>query len=248
VESAVNSLPWMISMQDKDEAWYCGGSIISADWILTAAHCVYYGGVTDNPKIVYINIGDHDVTDSSDTNNEIIQASKIVVHSGYDESTTSNDIALIKLKTSINFSKFKGTVRPVCLPEGPMKYYGEQVKVAGWGLLEDGGKAATKLREVDLTLIWMDQCRNDFKYSANMITHKMICTFAEGKDACQGDSGGPLIHFNEERNAYEQIGVVSWGIGCASPKYPGVFVKLSHFLHWILKQTVRTTTFCDGTA
>jgi len=120
------------------------------------------------------------------------------------------------------------------------------VTVAGWGLLSDGGKTPDSLREVDLEVIWMKECREDFKYNKQDISSRMLCTFRDkNRDACQGDSGGPLTRFNDTRNRYEQVGVVSWGIGCASPKYPGVFVKLSHYLVWILERT-KDSTFCSG--
>ena len=85
---------------------------------------------------------------------------------------------MLELEDRINFSKYKGTVTPICLPEAPMKYYDKQVTVAGWGLLEEDGKQAKKLMEVDLTVIWMKQCRKDFKYTKKDITSNMLCTYA----------------------------------------------------------------------
>ena len=99
--------------------------------------------------------------------------------SRYDPETTNNDIALLKLEKKIDFSKYDGTVAPVCLPDAPRKYYDKDVTVSGWGLLEDGGKAANKLMEVDLKVIWMNECRKEFKYDPSWITSRMLCTFAK---------------------------------------------------------------------
>lgn len=247
-EAEVHKFPWIISMMDGSDYYYCGGSIISDQWILTAAHCV--DGEPNNPaEDMYVRVGDHDMTDDSDTPlAATFQVDYWLMHKNYDPDSTNNDIALLKLKKKIDFSSFKGTVAPVCLPTAPRKYYGETVTVSGWGLLSDGGKTPSKLQEVDLKVIWMKECREDFKYRKDMITSRMMCTYrlgSENQDACQGDSGGPLVRFSEERGRYEQVGVVSWGIGCASPEYPGIFVKLSHYLQWMMKKAGKST-FCSG--
>merc|ERR1711971_59149 len=243
-EAKAHSYPWIIAMMTGRGEYYCGGSIISNQWILTAAHCV--SGEPNNPaKDMYVRLGDHDMTDKGDAPNaDTFQVDYYIHHSNYNEETTNNDIALLKLKKKIDFKKYSGTVAPVCLPDLPRKYYGETVTVSGWGLLSDGGKAAKKLQEVDLEIIWMKECREDFHYKKSWISSKMMCTFKQNSDACQGDSGGPLVRVNPTSGRYEQVGVVSWGIGCASPKYPGVFVKLSHYLSWILKKTSKST-FCS---
>ncbi|XP_023336165.1 serine proteinase stubble isoform X2 [Eurytemora carolleeae] len=186
VEAAPHSLPWQISMQDNTGFWYCGGSVLCDEWILTAAHCVHSNGVTDDPSTVFISIGDHDVSDPNDSKSEIMPVSKIIPHEKYDEDTTNNDIALIRLKKKIDFKKFKGTVRPICLPESPKRYYGETVKVSGWGLLYDGGDGGSKvLREVDVSVIPMKSCRENFKYKREWITNKMLCANAPNQDSCQ---------------------------------------------------------------
>ena len=76
----------------------------------------------------------------------------------------------------------------------------------------------------------MQSCRNDYGYDPSWITSRMMCTFRKDQDACQGDSGGPLIWKNKKRDRYELVGVVSWGLGCAERKYPGVFAKLAYYL------------------
>jgi len=244
IETDENALPWMVSLQDKAGSWYCGGSIITSSWIITAAHCVIAKSIVDNPKDIFIKVGDHDLKEQHETNSKTFLVSEVHPHEDYHDESINNDIALLKLKNSIKFQIFQGTVGPICLPKTPMKYYGEKVKVAGWGLTETG-QASTVLKQVEVTLLWMKRCRNDFKYDNTWITNKMMCGMGKGVDSCQGDSGGPIIFFNITRQRYEQVGVVSWGIGCGKAQYPGVYTKLSHFLVWILK-LVRKSSFCSG--
>ena len=77
--------------------------------------------------------------------------------------------------------------------------------MAGWGLLEDGGARSKVLMELELEVIWMKQCRNNYRYRKQDISPRMLCTFKKKADACQGDSGGPLIYYNEDKNRYEQV-------------------------------------------
>ena len=100
----------------------------------------------------------------------------------YNPQTTNNDIALLKLEKKIKFADFHGTAVPVCLPDAPRKYYGDQVTVSGWGLLEDNGKQAKKLMEVDLEVVWMKQCRKEFKYKPQWITSRMMCTYGKVRE------------------------------------------------------------------
>ena len=61
----------------------------------------------------------------------------------------------------------------------------------------------------------------------------MLCARAQGRDACQGDSGGPLVLQAGQGGPFSQIGLVSWGQGCAHPRYPGVYTRISSHLAFI---------------
>ena len=113
-------------------------------WIVTAAHCVYGYENEDT----WVRVGDHDNSDPGDTDYHEIQTlkvKKIVVHRQYDDVTTANDIALLKLERRIDFSSYGGTVAPICLPKTADTYYGEKVTVAGWGLLQENGDVPNKV-------------------------------------------------------------------------------------------------------
>ena len=101
-----------------------GGDI--SRWVVTAAHCVY-GYEEDD---AWVRVGDHDNSDPGDTDYDKIQTikvKKVVVHRMYDHETTVNDIALLRLEKRLDFSKYGGTVSPICLPTEATTYYGEEV-------------------------------------------------------------------------------------------------------------------------
>merc|ERR1711981_1467107 len=102
---------------------------------------------------------------------------------------------------------------------------------SGWGTLSSGGSATNNLQYVRVPAITNSQCNAAYGGS---ITDTMLCAGypnVGGKDACQGDSGGPFV-CNDNGNAVI-AGVVSWGIGCAHPNYPGVYARVTSVLSWI---------------
>ena len=159
----------------------------------------------------------------------------------------------MKLVFPVDFKKYLG-IRPVCLPmDDQMDYSGRSATVTGWGTTSSGGKTSTVLRGVDVTVLSNNDCRTKYSYPSSWITDQMLCANAPekegGKDACQGDSGGPLTisssssHSNQEQ--FDLIGVVSWGIGCGHPKYPGVYARVSKQLRWIRNVTVGSWETCS---
>jgi len=104
---------------------------------------------------------------------------------------------------------------------------GNDVIVMGWGTTSSGGSSSNVLLEVEIDVISQAQCQK--AYSPKPITGRMVCAARTDKDSCQGDSGGPII----DKATGKQIGVVSYGVGCADSNYPGVYAKVQDQIGWI---------------
>ena len=233
----VNEYPWQIGLSYKTNSRvFCGGTLISDQWILTAAHCTR-GDAASKLKVV---LGEHDTNSNTETNSTIyLGVAKIVEHPYYSAYTYNYDFSLVKLKSKVDFVA-NPNIRPVCLPTSTSKdYAGEFAITTGWGAKSYGGSSSSILREVRVKVMSNKDCKAS-SYSSNMIKDQMICAGVQGggKDACQGDSGGPLISLESGAGAtptqhYSLIGVVSWGYDCARPNYPGVYARTSTVLDWI---------------
>eukprot|EP00092_Neocalanus_flemingeri_P002808 GFUD01003005.1.p1 GENE.GFUD01003005.1~~GFUD01003005.1.p1 ORF type:complete len:431 (+),score=120.40 GFUD01003005.1:238-1530(+) len=231
VETLIHEYPWQAGLADPGEDIpFCGGAIISSDTIITAAHCT----IDESVSSFEVLIADHDV--SIDDGQERIKVCNKTEHPNYNGNTQDHDLSILTLCTPITFRK---DASPVCLPSqsGP-SYDGMVSTVTGWGTNSSGTLfQPNELMKVDVTTIDNTECNT--AYSGG-ITDSMICAKGEGKDACQGDSGGPLIT-KEPGDYYSLIGMVSWGIGCANPLYPGVYARVTEDLDWI-KENIKGTT------
>jgi len=235
-ETEVNEYPWQAAMVYKySSSVFCGASVIGSKHILTAAHCTQ--AVTDYNINYQVLLGAHGLT-SSASSEERFNAVRFIQHKDYDGSTYDTDIAIIVLAGSIDFTSSQ--IRPVCLPDNDSDDYDSvTATVSGWGTLESGGSQPDVLMEVDVPTMSNSDCRNSY---GNAITDNMLCAgYDEGlRDSCQGDSGGPLIY--NSGSGYTLIGVVSWGYGCASPGYPGVYARVTQYLSWISTNSASSTT------
>ena len=215
------SHPWQISLRDTQySAHKCGGSIIDERWILTAAHCV-----KRETQVYYVTIGAHEINDAGEG---IRKTVKTVVHPDYNDHSTDNDIALLKLQEKIHFGS---RVQPICLHEEGLKHPKKWVTISGWGRTAENGSSSKVLREIKVPLVKEKKCR---KYYGNRLTENMICAGAkDGMDSCQGDSGGPMSYMDKKNYRWVQMGVVSWGDGCGRKGVPGVYTKVSNYIDWI---------------
>eukprot|EP00091_Calanus_sinicus_P012600 TRINITY_DN28266_c0_g1_i1.p1 TRINITY_DN28266_c0_g1~~TRINITY_DN28266_c0_g1_i1.p1 ORF type:complete len:184 (-),score=31.66 TRINITY_DN28266_c0_g1_i1:55-606(-) len=175
----------------------------------------------------------------------------ILDHPNYDSDTTNFDFTLLKMRNNIDFS-LHPHIRPVCLPRNDeLTYANYLATVTGWGTISSGGPVSNKLLEVNVNVLSNTECKNDYSYSPDNITAQMLCANVDGggKDACQGDSGGPLVTAGSGTGLapgqnYEQIGVVSWGIGCAFSNFPGVYARVTTQLDWIKESTASGWSTC----
>jgi secreted trypsin-like serine protease len=108
------------------------------------------------------------------------------------------------------------------------------VTVAGWGATEEGGKTVQQLAFVELDVEPQVACMYTYSRTATPVTQKMFCAskVRERKDACQGDSGGGSFR-TAAHDTLELVGIVSFGKGCATPGYPGVYTRLADFRQWL---------------
>jgi secreted trypsin-like serine protease len=218
-------IPWQVSLQYNGRH-FCGGSVISDQYILTAAHC----SVASWASQMKVRVAAHNLkkTESFD---KVIDVEKVIVHESYDDSKIDNDVALLKLKTKLTFSS---DLQPICLSSADKDtdFNGIDAQVSGWGTLRSGGSSPDVMHKVTVPMVTTAQCKS--AYGSSQILPGMICAGylnEGGKDSCQGDSGGPLSAVVD--GSWTQIGVVSWGRGCALADYPGVYASVAYFKDWI---------------
>lgn len=203
------AFPFAAALASSSGFQYCGASVIGERFALTAAHC-------------QVEAGDRVLVGSTD----LVQMRQLTVvesriHPRFDSQTMDYDVAIAVLGADAN-------VPAVTLAAGVTSL---DATVIGWGKTCEGCPTTQHLREVSIPLWEGDSCRN----LIGDLTSRQVCAglVQGGKDSCQGDSGGSLLTWNVDH--WEQLGIVSWGIGCARPNAPGVYTDLraTELREWI---------------
>ncbi|XP_062861790.1 transmembrane protease serine 3 [Trichomycterus rosablanca] len=229
--SREGQFPWQVSLHFQREH-LCGGSIVEAQWILTAAHCVYGFAY---PQLWSVLAG---LTEQPVSSGSYLTVEKIIYHRRYRPKGLDHDIALLKLSQRLNFNGF---IEPICLPSFFEEFEdGKMCWISGWGATEDGGEASVSLHSARVPLISTKACSQPEVYQG-YISPGMICAgyLDGGTDSCQGDSGGPLAC---EDSVWKLVGTTSWGQGCAERNKPGVYTRITQALTWIHQQMEREET------
>jgi len=229
--SIVNGQPateceWRWQAMLMRNGWdFCGGTLISPEWVLSAAHCV------SSAKNLDVRFGDHNYSRTSG-NEQNRRAVEVYRHPQYTEDPPRNDYVMIKLDRPVEFN---GCVGTACLPTGDVAP-GTKCWITGWGALMAGGAGPQVLQETSVDIISNEECTTKYSYKESEIDETMICAQGQrgdGKttDACQGDSGGPLVC--DTPAGWTLYGATSWGKGCAAPRYPGVWARVNHVMDWV---------------
>ena len=218
--TSLSEAPYMASL-----AGVCGASVISNKWLLTAAHCA---GYFSKVKTGVLNLKDAG-------NNYKVK--RVIKHPAYDANSMANDFALVEIEGSMALGR---KVSAVKLATPDFESRGNQAPgldstVYGWGLTSEGGAVSDKLNKVVVPLVSNEEANSAEAYNGAIDDTMIAAGYAGGgKDSCQGDSGGPLVVFDES-NQPVQVGVVSWGQGCARANKYGIYSKVSVAYDWIKK-------------
>jgi len=226
-EAKPHQFPWQVGIF-MDGAYFCGGSVISDEYILTAAHCA------DGFSSFEVIIGAHEVKNPSEEGHLETTTGEAFVHPGWDSWDLANDMAILKVD-KISFNDY---VSPICLPsqsEVGEAFVGETMTVSGWGRESDSSSSIARfLNFVSAPIISNKECNDVY----GIVGDGVICISTDGgKGTCNGDSGGPLVMENSSKT-YNQYGVVSFGAsaGCEAG-YPAGFTRVTEYLDFIADTT-----------
>ncbi|KAM7014987.1 LOW QUALITY PROTEIN: transmembrane protease serine 9-like [Tautogolabrus adspersus] len=222
-EAVPHSWPWQVSLQDYTGFHFCGGSLISENWVVTAAHC----SIRTSHRVI---LGEHDRSSNAE-DVQVMKIGSVFKHPRYNGYTINNDITLIKLATPVQLNL---RVSPVCVAEtGDNFAGGMRCVTSGWGLTRyNAPDTPALLQQAALPLLTNTQCK---QYWGSKISDLMICAGASGASSCMGDSGGPLVC--EKAGAWTLVGIVSWGSGTCTPTMPGVYARVTELRSW-MDQTI----------
>ncbi|XP_071134667.1 trypsin alpha-like [Mytilus edulis] len=216
-DTTISQHPHQVSLQ-RSNSHICGGAIVNADWIVTAAHCVD----SSRPQDYRIRAGSSAHASGGTTRSIEL----IVSHENYNSGsgTFPNDIALMKMSSSLSLT---GSISAITLATGsPDEFAGQTCEITGWGRTCGTCGLPSNLQSLSMQVLRNSECRN--YWTGNNIIDGHICIFqGSGYGACNGDSGGPMVCSGQ------LAGVTSWGAsGCPGTR-PSVYTRIGVYKSWM---------------
>ncbi|XP_013186053.1 trypsin, alkaline C [Amyelois transitella] len=229
-DTAIENYPAVVQVEFRTIfTWtqQCAGSILNSVYILSAAHC--FSGSLYSDRDRRIRAG----TANRHTGGSVVEISHAINHPDFNSRNLDSDITVVRLSSQLIFGT---TIQQAVIIGSGFDFPGNiPVTYVGWGLTSTTGSAshADVLQEVEVQSVDRSFCAQRYQslQSPRDITSNMICAGVlneGGRDACKDDAGGPLFYQNI------QIGIISWGQGCALPDFPGVSTDVASFTDWII--------------
>ncbi|NGO09498.1 serine protease [Streptomyces sp. HC44] len=226
VEQSDGSQPFMAALLEKGSAnpqdrQFCGGSLLDSGVVMTAAHCVEGTKAKDIETVVGRTVL------SKKNQGQLRKVTEIVVHPRYAKGEGAYDMALLMLDRPVT------GIAPVHLPTAGTDALirpGAKATVIGWGNTNtEVPTHPDRLRAVDVPIVSHIECKASYPQYDSKVN---MCAGVEGKDSCQGDSGGPIFRKLQGRKGVYQVGIVSYGDGCAEQGAPGVYTYTGSAKLW----------------
>jgi len=198
-----------------------------------AAHCF-----TGNGRPTVARMREHNILQTSESNSFDRDIQRWKNHERYDSQALVNDISIVTL--SGQDLQFSSTLRPACLPYDYVNINYERFRnepsIVGWGATRTNGQASSVCRQATVPIVPINECQQDYSgVSRVRISDDQVCAGQGRRDSCAGDSGGPMLtDFSNGR--WSVIGIVSYGVDCASETHPGVYTRVDRYLNWIERQ------------
>ncbi|XP_075972437.1 uncharacterized protein LOC142974159 [Anticarsia gemmatalis] len=215
-ETTIETYPYQayLLLYDGRNYYQCGGSIVSNNYIVTAAHCL------TNIQRIYIRIG----STNSESGGRQYETTSFASHPMYNSRTSDFDVGVIRVSQGMQLDG--ANARAIKLVNsGYDPAAGENLTMTGWGATSQNGNTSTTLMVVQVPVVDRSRCNQQL---GGGITSRMICAGVPegGKDTCQGDSGGPAVGTTDKL----LTGITSFGYGCAQPNAPGVYTSVGNRL------------------
>ncbi|MGW7384951.1 S1 family peptidase [Streptomyces sp. NPDC054794] len=217
--TTTSAYPFMMQITDSSGNQFCGGTLVAAKKVVTAAHCMA-GESTSGVRVVggrtYLN----------GTNGTVSRVSKIWINPDYTDASNGDDVAVLTLSTSMPYTP----ATYVSSSQTGVYTAGTTARILGWGTTSESGNSSNQLRTATVPTVSDSSCRGS--YGSDFVQTDMVCAgyTSGGVDTCQGDSGGPLLIGGV------LAGITSWGEGCAEAGYPGVYTRLTTFSNLVTTQ------------
>ncbi|GGR68881.1 serine protease [Streptomyces humidus] len=217
--TTTTAYPFMMQITDASQNQFCGGTLVSATKVVTAAHCMV-GETTSSVRVV----GGRTYLSGAD--GTVRRVSRIWIDPEYTDATDGDDVAVLTLSTSMPYA----TASYVSPSQTGVYAAGTTARVLGWGATSENGSSSEQLRTATVPVVSDASCESS--YGSDFVRTDMVCAgFASGgTDTCQGDSGGPLLIGGV------LAGITSWGEGCAEAGHPGVYTRLTTFSSLVTAQ------------